>query len=203
MADFNPLPITCSQLLQLFPQYLYLKVSTICPLSFKHFEPFKLWTTDSFSVHTQRCNAIWRVMCWIMMVKGAKFCPAVHSSVADVDALAWSLLAESQLQLALCHCTLSPAARMLITETVQACTNILLCVRDSMAVHLPPQQICSKSLLCHCNRIVGRFLLQCCSMYTASLETDGNRSRHRSKSCLSFLPVVYIINKSAEHYHLQ
>lgn len=82
----------------------------------------------------------------------------------------------------LCHCAclISSGQDADYKETVQACTYILLCVRDSMAVHLPPQHhryAQSHYFAPHFNRIVSRFLLQYCSMYAASLETDGNRSR--------------------------
>lgn len=82
----------------------------------------------------------------------------------------------------LCHCAclISSGQDADYKETIQACTYILLCVRDSMAVHLPPQHhryAQSHYFAPHFNRIVCRFLLQYCSVYAASLETDGNRSR--------------------------
>lgn len=75
-------------------------------------------------------------------------------------------------------CLISSSQDADYRETVQACTCILLCVRDSTTVHLPPQ-ICryAQSHYCatQCNRIVGRLLLQS-FMYMASLETDSKKN---------------------------
>lgn len=97
-----------------------------------------------------------------------KFCPEV----------CWQKVSSSLTLKPLCLISSSQDADY--RETVQARTYILLCVRDSTAVHLPPQIYrYAQSHYCaaQCNRIVGRVLLQCWSMYKASLKTEDKMNK--------------------------
>lgn len=146
-------------------------------------------------------------MCLIMMVEEQYIVRL--SSLAEgstVVLLVWMLWPEVSWQRAsrslhtVPLCLISSSQDADYRGTVQACTFILLRVRDSMDVHLPPQRrryAQSHYYATHCNRIAGRFLLQHCSVCTASLDTDGNRLREQElpQEILthSFLPVDCIV----------
>lgn len=117
------------------------------------------------------------IMCWITIVELQK--SVRLSSLAEVSTvvlLVWVLCSQPQPHtVPLCLISSSQAADY--RETVLACTCILLCVRDSMAVHLRPQHrryAQSHYYATHCNRIGGIFLQQYCSMYTWKLMATGH-----------------------------